>query len=308
MFKRIVVPLDRTECGLAVLPTARAFAAHTGATLALMHVIAHLHPSTDLADLQRRDVRQWLRQAARGSQPEQTPTIIAVRDGAPVEEILTYADEIEADAICMATHARTGIGRVIIGSVAEQIVHSAHLPVLLIRPDVAVPEPPTHAPIVVPLDGSTRAEAALPYAVNLAKALAAPLTLVRVWNAAPPTILSPYVFEINQTAYEEVDEATEGLVATYLDSVAERLRGDVAVETVCLHGNATEQLTAYLREERPGFVVMGTHGRGGVPRWVMGSVAIALVRAAVTPILLIGDACARATEYATNDAPKLATR
>jgi nucleotide-binding universal stress UspA family protein len=277
MFKRIVVPLDRTECALAVLPTARALAARTGATLALLHVIAHPYPSTDLADQQRRDARLWLRQIARGAQPEQTPTIIAVRDGTPAEEILTYADEIEADAICMATNGRTGIGRFVVGSVAEQVVHGAPLPVLLTRPDVAVAEIPAHAPIVVPLDGSPRAEAALPYAVNLAKTLGAPLALVRVWNAAPPIIPGPYAFEINQAAYEEVEEAVAGLVATYLDGVAGRLRGDVAVETTGLRGDATEQLVTYLREERPGLVVMGAHGRGGVPRLIMGSVAVALL-------------------------------
>ena len=308
MFTRIVVPLDRTECALAALPTARALAARTGATLALLHVLDHHYPSTDLADQHRRDARQWLRQVARESQPEQIPTIIAVRDGTPAEEIVTYADEIEADAICMATHARTGIGRIMIGSVAERVVHDAPLPTLLIRPDVAAPEPSPHMPIVVPLDGSPRAEAALPYATDLAKALGTPLALVRAWNAAPPIIPGPYAFEINQAAFEAVEAVTAERVATYLDGVAGRLRGDLAVETVGLHGDATEQLAAYLREERPGLVVMGTHGRGGVPRWVMGSVAIALVRAAVAPILLVGDACAHATERESASVERLIAR
>lgn len=306
MFKRIVVPLDRTECALAVLPTARALAARTGATLALLHVIDRHYPSTDLADQQRRDARQWLRAVAGEPPYEQTPTIIAVRDGTPTEEIITYAEEIEADAVCMATHARGGISRVVVGSVAERVVHDAPLPVLLIRPDVAVPEIPSHAPVIVPLDGSPRAEAALPYATDLAKRLDAPLVLVRVWNAAPPIIPGPYAFEMDQMVFEEIEEATAESATSYLNATARWLRGDVAVETACLHGEATEQLATYLRARRPGIVVMGAHGRSGVPRWVMGSVAIALVRAAVTPILLIGDPHTHTTDHAASDAATIA--
>ena len=297
MFQRIVVPLDRTECATAVLPTACALATRTGGTLALLHVIDRHFPGTDLAHQERRKARRWLRDLARESEhSDRPPTIIAVRDGSPAEEILTYADEIEADLICMATHGRAGLERMIVGSVAEQVLHRARLPLLLVRPGATVPDIAAHTPIVVPLDGSPRAEAALPHAVRLAKTFGAPLTLVRVWNTALPFIPGPYAVTMNQQLLDEWKEATEDGAADYLASVAGRLTNEILVRTVCLHGDAAEQLMAYLRRERPSLVVMGTHGRGGVPRWVMGSVAIALVHAAVTPVLLIGDAATHATD------------
>ncbi len=309
MFKRIVVPLDRTECASAILPIARALAARTGGTLALLHVIDHHHPSADLADQQRRDARQWLREIARESGLHgQTSAIIAIRNGSPAEEILTYADEIEADSICMATHGRAGLTRVVVGSVAERVLHRTHLPLLLVRPDVAIADLSTHAPIVVPLDGSPRAEAALPQAVILAKILGAPLTLVRVWNATLPTLPGPYAIAMDQRMFDEMEEATEGIAAAYLHTIAARLANEVAVQTACLHGDTTEQLTAYLRTERPSLVVMGAHGRGGVPRWVMGSVASELIRAAITPVLLIGDAYVRATAQIADAAETITAR
>lgn len=296
MFRRIVVPLDRTESATAVLPTACAFATRIGGTLALLHVIDRHFPGTDLADQARRDARQWLRDLARQSEHgDRPPTIIAVRDGSPAEEILTYADEIEADLICMATHGRAGLERMIVGSVAEQVLHRARLPLLLVRPGATVPDIAAHTPIVVPLDGSPRAEAALPHAVNVAKMLDAPLTLVRVWNTALPFMPGPYAVAMDQQLFEEWEEATEKSVAAYLTSVAGRLTNEITVRTVILHGDAVQQLTLYLHGQRSGLVVMGTHGRGGVPRWVAGSVAIALVRTAMSPIMLIGDACTQAT-------------
>lgn len=301
MFTRIVVPLDKAEPASAALSTARALAARTGAALALLHVIDRRYPSTDLADEQRQIARQWLREEASALPHDAATAIVAVRDGNPAEEIRIYADEIEADLICMATHARAGIGRIVLGSVAERVVQEARLPVLLVRQEVATPDIPPGASVVVPLDGSPRSEAALPYAVALAQRLGAPLTLVRVWDATMPTIVGPYALPMDQQLFEEMEEATEESVATYLATIAARLAGDIAARTVSLRGNAAEQLGAYLRNERPGLVVMGTHGRGGVPRWVMGSVAMALVRAAASPVVLIGDACARtiAIEQAT---------
>lgn len=300
MFKQIVVPLDRTAYATAVLPTARALVAYTGATLALLHVVDRpLAYGTDLADEERRAARLWLGEVAQEAPQDQTPTTIAVRSGSPAEEILTYADEIEADLICMATHARAGIGRIVLGSVAERVIQDAHLPVLLVRQAVTTPDIPAHAPVVVPLDGSPRSEAALPYAVNLAKRLDAPLALVRVWKTAMPTIPGPYAIEMDQQLFVEMEEATEAFVTTHLANVAERLGDEVPIRTISLCGDTAEQLATYLRKERPGLVVMGAHGRGGIPRWVMGSVAIALVRAAVSPVLLIGDACIRAAEQAT---------
>ena len=299
MFTRIVVPLEKADPASAALSTARALAARTGATLALLHVIDHRYPSTDLADAQRQIARQWLREEADAFlQGPPAPAIIAIRDGNPAEEIRIYADEIEADFICMATHARAGIGRIVLGSVAERVVQDAHLPVLLVRQEVMMPDIPLGASVIVPLDGSPRSEAALPYAVALAKRLGAPLTLVRVWDATTPIIVGPYALPMDQQLFEEMEEATEESVATYLAHVVARLAGEITARTVSLRGNAAEQLAGYLRKERSGLVVMGTHGRGGVPRWVLGSVAMELVRAAISPVVLIGDGCARATEQA----------
>ncbi len=302
MFHRIVVPLDQTDFAATALPTACALAARIGATLALLTVLTPQLSevaTVTSTDKDRQEARHRLQGVARATAHDCTPPmpmpIIAVRDGVPAGEILSYAEEIEADLICMATHGRAGLKRVIVGSVAERVLHDAPVPVLLIAPDMTVTDFPVRAAVAVPLDGSPHAESALPHAVSLAKTLDAPLTLVRIWDISAPMTTAAYAVETSQTVFDKMEEATEESVVAYLDAVAARIRGVMEVRTVHVRGGAVEGLDAFVRAERPALVVMGTHGRGGVPRWVLGSVAFGLVRTSVAPVLLIGDACVRAS-------------
>jgi len=137
---------------------------------------------------------------------------------------------------------------------------------------------------MVPLDGSDRAEQALPYATQLAKAMAATLHLVRVndfvvsvgWTFAPPYI-SPDTYEA---------EATR--VAAYLTALRQRLEGEgLQVRSEVLTGMAALSLLDYERAAHVDLVVMCSHGRSGVARFALGSVADRLLRHGSAPVLLV---------------------
>ncbi len=140
--------------------------------------------------------------------------------------------------------------------------------------------------ILVPLDGSTRAERALPIARRLALALDRPLLLARIIPlvsalvAAPGAPIEPSVYQ--QLMDDESDEAHE-----YLARQAKALRRQaVTVETVVTRGDPATSLLAFCAERPVGLIVMTTHGRTGLARAALGSVADHLVRASLLPVLM----------------------
>jgi nucleotide-binding universal stress UspA family protein len=127
MYKRILVPLDGSELALAALEHARGLAQVCGATLVLLHVRDRRSGSDEGG---RRYLefaeRQYLADAA-------VPVELAVRAGAAASEIVDAAGALHADLIAMATHGRSGVQRVVYGSVAEHVLRGASVPVLLVR-------------------------------------------------------------------------------------------------------------------------------------------------------------------------------
>jgi nucleotide-binding universal stress UspA family protein len=293
MFRRIVIPLDGSELAACAVPAAATLAKRTDAAIALVRVVDPpdgIREMVSTADRERREhARADLVAVAARLRDDQIPTTIAIRQGNPVDNIVTLAGDVEGDLICMATHGRSGLRRVIVGSVAERVLHDALVPVMLIPPGVTLRSGMVDAVITVPLDGSERAEMAIPCAVSVARIFGARLELVRVWNVSTPAFaVALYAADENHALFDAMLDVTEASVTSYLESVRARLRPDgIAVRVTALRGDPAEQLCTYVSMTRPVMVVMGTHGRSGVARWVLGSVAAAIVRNGIAPVLLI---------------------
>ncbi len=133
--------------------------------------------------------------------------------------------------------------------------------------------------ILVPLDGSTLAESALPTAIDLA----------RTWDAA---LLLLRAAEAHTLPGADPTEAQVGVVReaeTYLDAVEDRVRsqGIEDVTTSVWYGNAASAITEAVELHGADMIVMTTHGRSGLGRLVLGSVAESVIRSSRTPILVI---------------------
>jgi nucleotide-binding universal stress UspA family protein len=139
--------------------------------------------------------------------------------------------------------------------------------------------------VLVPLDGSSFAEHALPYGVLAASRWDAVLELALVHSSYSAATVDPAVHE-RTSGWQEDQRARE---ADYLESVAERLRMvcGVMARPVLLGGPAAASLAAYAARSAADLIVMTTHGRGGLERLWLGSVADALTRQAEAPVLLI---------------------
>jgi nucleotide-binding universal stress UspA family protein len=134
--------------------------------------------------------------------------------------------------------------------------------------------------ILVPVDGSPLAERALPYAHVFARAAGARVLLIRA--VPPPATL--YEAEVETMEMRQSAEA-------YLEDLASRQTEPRRADTAVVMGDAAEALVEAIGVRKPELVVMSTHGRSGIGRWVYGSVADAVMRAASAPVLLVPAAC-----------------
>ena len=143
MYQNILVPLDGSELGEAALATATDIARCTGAILTLIRVPDHpmmeyyIDQPVVLADLRSRDAeraRDYLDAIAARLRLDGLTVVTRVMGGAVADAILDVANTESADLIAMATHGRSGIGRFLLGSVADRVTAHADVPVILVRP------------------------------------------------------------------------------------------------------------------------------------------------------------------------------
>jgi nucleotide-binding universal stress UspA family protein len=321
MFKRILVPLDGSERAERALPLAARVASASGGTVVLVRTV-DVRPTAGLyyeipGDLQadtlearRTDAEGYLDIIARSAKMMGVTTQTVAVTGPTASTILSVADEQSANLIVMCSHGYGGMKRWALGSVAQHVTRQAHVPVMVLRengPAAQVRlESGTECRILVALDGSELAEAALAPAAGLAQALAPAgaglLHLVLVAN--------PY-----DAAEHELtrDEAVTG-ATTYLSRVVDRLRTDangaltvtyavlvdydVAATLTRAAGNgdgATETATGEGYE----VIAMATHGRTGVALWAMGSVTERVLQSTKRPMLIVRPAQVSTTEKET---------
>jgi nucleotide-binding universal stress UspA family protein len=154
VYKRVLVPLDGSEPGESVLPFLTDIAGPLDMTIVLLRVIEPLaptvvdagHGTVDDVDARRRDAVEYLAPLAVGLRARGIATTTTIRVGRAEDEILAAARTEGADLIAMSTHGRSGLGRLLFGSVAEQVLRRGEVPVFLmrmrhIRRGAAIPHP-----------------------------------------------------------------------------------------------------------------------------------------------------------------------
>jgi nucleotide-binding universal stress UspA family protein len=296
----VLVPLDGSPLAEQAIPYAQAVAGQDG-KLVFVHVLPEpepiygllgdtLVPADEVLRLEEESAKQMLRDTVERWRPVLTtdPEIELV-PGDPAEAILAAAERHHCQIIAMASHGRGAVGRLAFGSVADRVARTATLPVLIIRPHDATPEiaPVTILRIVVPHDGSPLADEALPVAAELAKRLHVPILVIRAVNPAAallpaPVAGGPYPAEI----YQELEEEMVAEARASLGEVARRLEAmGVQATTAVVEGPPVVAIEGALADGD--IIVMTSHGRSGIARWVLGSVAEKLIRSGPAPVVLV---------------------
>jgi len=297
VFRRLLLPLDGSQLAEAALPVATRLAHAFDSRLLLLHVIERKAPTTIHGEPHLTEVAaaeaylQSVVTRLRDQQIEAEVHVHSVPLGDVARSIADHAEEERADLIVLCAHGRAGWRDLVAGSIAQQALQRGSVPLLLVHAAAPEQEPAVFQPadILVPLDGSAAAEAALPIAATLARALQSQLHLVTVVatpgtvtdKRAPATTLLPSATRLLLEV--EQDEA-----AVNLAGLAERLRAEgVEVTTEVRRGDTTTQLSADNIEHQFGLIVVTTHGRAGLPARLSGSVVARFVGKTSAPVLLI---------------------
>jgi nucleotide-binding universal stress UspA family protein len=207
-------------------------------------------------------------------------TTAVVDDEEPVHRVvLATAADRGADCIVMGTHGRTGLDRFVLGSVAERTLRESPVPVLTVHEDTVVDR--RLDAILVPTDGSPGAEAAAAHAIDLALATDATLHVVHVVDAGVVPV------DGSSTVLAELQRAGQRA----LDAIIDRAEaaGVSSIQASVLSGTPYRSITDYAEDEGVDLVVMGTHGRTGFDRYLLGSVSERVVRLTDRPVLTLSD-------------------
>jgi nucleotide-binding universal stress UspA family protein len=277
----VLVPLDATAHAAAILPHVRALAPAAVTLFRLLdegdepgaRVAAEAHLAHAAAALRRQmsgHVR-WI-----------------LRSGAPAAEIVRAAGELEVGLVALATHGRSGLDRLLDGSVAEDVARAAPVPVLALRPTaIALDDAPPPSPferIVVPYDGSPCAWRAVEALARLGAARRGRLTLLGVVEERVASLVGP--------------PTPGGREACAGSPACERIREELGfaasrarergfhVATDLEFGPPAATILEWAAQHEPTLIAMATHARRGLARLALGSVTEAVLRGAHGPLLI----------------------
>jgi nucleotide-binding universal stress UspA family protein len=293
MFSRIVLPLDGSALAERALPPALALAHFFDADIMLVRVpeAAQMFiPAEGGLGMHYPDRAQEQARAAawtylQGLQAERGVDGLSLKarlaDGDVASAIVDAAVEEQADLIVMSSHGYSGVTRWVLGSVAEKVLRDAACPVLIVR----TPQPIQS--VLIPLDGSPLAGHALAPALDLAEALGARVTLLRVLADVVPQDLAD-LDELERGLRDRMlDEAHESAQA-YLNGIAATFaRPGIEIATLVSAGPVAPAILKQAELGGHDLIAMATHGRTGLRRWIYGSVTEKVLHSAATSMLVV---------------------
>lgn len=286
MFKKIVCATDFTEAAEVATRYAASIARTMDASLDLVHA---WHFATELPN-ELASLRHEVVASSRDTDRAKLDSIVrelaahgvkasaALVEGSPDRAVPDYAAARGAELLVVGTNAFTGLSRAFLGSVAERILRTSSVPVLVVPKNVSVAPDAVFAPkeILVPTDLSPASSDALRLAVALGKRCIARVTTLHAWE------VPPYFFEGGQVIAE-----TEQRIPDHVRAWMEETFGDVEpnVESIVQRGDPNEVIADVCRHRAPELVVMATAGRVGLEHFMLGSITERAVRTLGRPVL-----------------------
>lgn len=273
MIEKIVVPLDGSVTAEAVLPHVRRLLRLEDAEVVFVRAenpapVENYVPVAEAALAAAREYGAGIRERF---EKDGAKAKAVARLGAPASVILEVIREEKASLVAMATHGRTGLRRLLFGSVAEQLLRKSPVPVLAVRPfwsyELARPDRGIRN-ILVPLDGSGTSRAILPRVAAFARLFGARAILLHALDPKRP--------------------GERAAMSDYLQEAAAELRKSrVDSTTVLEEGPPAKMIQAAARAHDADLVAMTTHGRSGVSRVLTGSVTEEVLRGIQVPLLTV---------------------
>lgn len=279
---RLLVPIDGSDCANNAVDYAIALADRFDATVTLLTVVDERRlENPKYAGHERDAATALVTEAAERLQEAGVAVETAVRVGQPAEEIVSETDELSADLVVMGTHGRSGVERLLIGSVADGVIRRSSVPVLAVPPDATTV---AFENVLVATDGGRVATRAVGLGSVVAHAFDGRLHAISV---VEPTGLGVDVRSAE--LYDVLSDRAEGA----LEAVESRATAaGIDITTAIEYGQPANRVSAYSQDHDVDLVVLGTHGRSGLDRLLLGSVAEKTLRLSAVPVLVVPPASA----------------
>ncbi len=264
MVKKILTALDGSKTSESILPYLETLLASQDADVTLVKVI----PTASAAKIHEGTV--YLNKVAAGLRTKGAVVDVHVLTGKPAQTLVDMAVRGGFNLIVMCTRGKTGLKRLLMGSVAEEVLRISPVPVLIVQPLTKLSGKPEFKRIVVPLDGSHRSGSILPYAAALAKATGARILFM--------TIVEPRAKE---------DLPVEVWARNMFKEQKQLHKEGIQTELAIRYGDPALEILSFGATHNADLIAMSTHGRTGLDRVRYGSVAEKVLRQGKAPLLIL---------------------
>jgi len=291
MYDTILVPTDGSEEAEAAARHGLNLATAFGSQIHLLSVVDHRSYSSALTDLgpavgeQREVFEQQAAEAVDRLEALLSDSSVtshtADQHGIPHEAVQSYVAEHDIDLVSMGTHGRTGLDRLLLGSVTERVVRTSDAPVLTTRHESD--DRSSYDRILIPTDGSESATAAIDHAIAIAERFDATVHALSVVDASA----AAGAYDAGPGLPDILDSLEEGCERAVAAVEGECENRDVNVVADIVQGTPYRAIRTYVDNEGIDLISMGTHGRTGLERYLIGSVTERTVRTSEVPVLTV---------------------
>ncbi len=309
MVKHILVPLDGSSLAECVLPHVVAMAHATGAEVTLLQALERKgkqaeSPAIDPLNwhmLKSESVSYLSEIRARLKTVDLEPNQVIV-EGKAAEQIIEYAHHTDVDLIILGSHGKSGLSKWNISNVVQKVLMGAYTPTLIVRafqPAVEDIGGLSYKRVLVPLDGSQRAECVLPWVRTMADFHHCKLLLAHVVSKPEVPRRVPLTEEESELV-NRLTELNKMQGERYLEDVKSRVSSEVDTY-IRIHHNTAVALHQLVDEEDVDLVLLTAHGYSGEIKWPYGGVVLNFIAYGTTPLMIFQDVSPKNARMTTSE-------
>lgn len=297
MLTRILLPLDRSPLAECVLPHAVAIARAFDSQVILAHVMdlpqrANWRRAVDPLNyrIRKAEAESYLGDLVVRLIKSGVATEKQILDGYAAERIVEFSRRTQVSLIVLSSHGQSGLTGWNVSSVVQKIILRAHTSIMIVRAYQPISPNVTelrYHRLLLPLDGSQRAECILPMANTLARSYDAKILLAHIVRRPEMPRRTPPTDEDVNLA-DRVVGRNQAEAIQYLDQVKSQMSGDIQAR-VLVSDHIAATLHELVDQEKTDLVLLAAHGYSALTRWPYGSVVSSFITYGTTPLLIVQD-------------------
>lgn len=297
MFKRILAPMDCSSLAECVLPHTVAIARAFDSQVTFVHVMDVSSKATwrRVLDplnwqIKKAEAETYLRDLSLRLQEAGLPTEKQILDGQAAEQVVEFSRANDVQLVIVSSHGQSGLSGWNVSSVVQKIILRAHASIMIVRAYQPASTDVTglrYRRLLLPVDGSQRAECVLPVASTLARTHEAQILLAHViQRPAMPRRTLPTREDVELA--DRIVERNRAETIPYLDGLQSQLSGKVEAR-ILVSDQAAVALHELADQEKIDLILLSAHGYSALTQWPFGSVVSSFITYGTTPLLIVQD-------------------